>query len=284
MGAQQFFTENSILLMQFRQFSSEILRLKRMVEEHASESSRRDARGIPLAGIRFQDERQIAPCAIATDKEEKDSLSEAQDVRQSLLALLEQQALRTIELGGTFGYGLYCEAQYVMAALADEVFLNAKWAGRAHWLLIEEALFQSHASGEMFFKKLDRLLANAGSGSPDLAMIYFQALALDFRGKYRHHDPHNEIERYRRQLYARIFRAAPEDTPRNLLFAQSYETADDDDAHRLPNPHLWWLVLSGICVIWILATSIMWHVLTQGIRQQIYNVETYAHASDKTTW
>jgi type IV/VI secretion system ImpK/VasF family protein len=212
---------------------------------------------------------------------ETHEIPEVGEVKQSLLSILEQQSLRTTELGGAFGYGLYREAQYVMAAFADEVFLNAKWPGRTKWQLIEEALFHTHASGEIFFQKLDSLLAGGTSGSPDLAMIYFHALALDFCGRYRNHDPHKRLERYRRQLYMRIFQAAPEDALRQTVFPQPYEsTFDEDEERRLPNPHMWWLVIAWIVVAWVPGTAILWFQLVHGIRNLLQTVETYAHSSE----
>src|SRR4051812_30774573 len=50
-----------------------------------------------------------------------------------LAELLERQARFTNNSAGDIGFGLYRECQYVMAALADEVFLNAAWSGRELW-------------------------------------------------------------------------------------------------------------------------------------------------------
>ena len=281
MAAQKFVTGNSILLMQFRQFCGETLRLRRIVEGRSSTAV--EGETAPDQGTWASTAQGLEAqggSAMSDGADDHAAAPEVREVRQSLLAILEQQSLRTTELGGSFGYGLYREAQYVMAALADEIFLNAKWSGRAKWQLLEESLFQSHASGEIFFQKLDRLLAGGASSSPDLAMIYFQALALDFRGRYRNYDPQKQLERYRRQLYMRIFHAAPEDAPRQPVFLQAYETTMDEE-RRLPSPHLWWLVLGGVLTVWVLATTIAWHSLTQGIRQQVQNVQSYAQTSEK---
>ena len=140
--------------MQFRQFCSELMRLKAIVEE-------------------------LYPVDAALPPTQSDTRSNSRidEVRQSLITLLEQQSQRIGDIGGTIGFGLFREAEYVMAALADETLLNARWSGREQWSLLEQELFHTHASGDLFFHKLDRLLTG-GSASNDLAMIYFQALAL----------------------------------------------------------------------------------------------------------
>src|SRR5258708_39776326 len=101
--------------------------------------------------------------------------SRIDEIRQSLITLLEQQSQRIGDIGGTIGFGLFREAEYVMAALADEPLLNARWSGHEQWSLLEQELFHTHASGDLFFHKLARLLPG-GSASTHLAIIYFHAL------------------------------------------------------------------------------------------------------------
>lgn len=273
--------ENSVLLMQFRQFASELIRLKQLVEEKYPPN------GTPNATIGNTAPVSTPPVA-ATVTEEAASISspanrlsgdeaESEKIRQSLLGLLGQQSVRVQELGGTFGYGLYREAEYVMAALADEVMLNAQWRGKAQWQLLEEELFHSHASGDLFFRKLDRLLTGETNSSPELAMIYFQALALDFRGRYRGDDPNKSIERYRRRLYNYIYQQVPEDLPKHPFFSQNYQIEIDDEAgRRLPSPHMWWLVLSGIVAVWLVASTLIWQQVSGTLEKHIHSAEKYS--------
>lgn len=249
----KYVTENSVLLMQFRQFLSELVRQKEMVE-----------RAFPRTGA---EGLETGETALAED----DTLR-VQDVRQGLINLLEQQSARTGDLGGSIGYGLYREAEYVMAGLADEMFLNANWSGRESWRLLEQELFQTHASGDLFFQKLDRLLAT-NSSQNDLAMIYFQALALDFQGRYRNADPKNQLERYRRQLYQRIYGRQAGSSPGESIFQQSYEyTAIDDEPRRIRSAHLWWLVLGGVVAIWLVASSLLWISLVTPISARVQRI------------
>jgi type IV/VI secretion system ImpK/VasF family protein len=246
-------TENSVLLMQFRQFCSEVVRLKKIVEETPA-----------------------IPEGLAVSAAEP-SWSRVEQVRQSLLTLMAQQSQRIGDIGGTLGFGLYREAEYVMASLADETFLNANWPERGQWQLLEQELFQTHASGDMFFRKLDQLLASS-TLSTDIAMVYFQALALDFRGRYRGADPRNELDRYRRQLFLRIYGESFEDLKPEPIFRQTYEaTAIDDEARRIPSPHLWWFVLGGVLAVWIVASSLLWLNLETPITTRVQRVTELAN-------
>src|ERR1700675_3982903 len=115
--------------MQFRQFASELIRLKQAVEQKypankvadASPDSMGQTNAPQAPGISVR--RTVSP-ATATDQPLPDK-TESENIRQSLLGILGQQSLRVQELGGTMGYGLYREAEYVMASLADEIMLNA---------------------------------------------------------------------------------------------------------------------------------------------------------------
>lgn len=268
--------------MQFRQFASELIRLKQTVElkypsgsatSHSSVNTfqRED---IPQPSSTAIEE--TLPAAVKANQPTTDEM-ESERIRQSLLGILGQQSLRVQEVGGTLGYGLYREAEYVMASLADEIMLNARWSGRDRWQLLEEELFHTHASGDLFFRKLDQLLTGGTSVGADLAMIYFQALALDFRGRYRGNDPNRSIERYRRQLYNYIYQQAPEDLPKYPLFLQNYQ--NDVDAERgmhLPSPHMWWFVLFGIVAIWLVASTLLWQQISNTLEKHIQSAERYS--------
>jgi type VI secretion system protein ImpK len=237
--------------MQFRQFCSELMRLKAMVEGDPAEA--------PLSANLFE--------------------TRIEDVRQSLLTLLEQQSQRISDIGGTIGFGLFREAEYVMAALADETMLNANWSAREQWPLLEQKLFNTHASGDLFFRKLDRLLTGR-SPSNDLAMIYFQALALDFKGRYRDADPRHQIDRYRRQLFLKIYGHPVSEVEHEPIFLQSYEsTAIDDEARRSPSPHLWWFVLAGVLAVWIVASTLLWSDLDTAISTRVERIRTAGGSS-----
>lgn len=242
-------TENSLLLLHFRRFYSEVLHLKLRLE--SADASPTDP-SVPASNALV-----------------------VHDVWNDLLRLMEAQGIESGRAGGAFTFEIYREAQYVMAALADEIFLNSNWPGRGTWPLLENKLFNSHASGEILFQRIDRLLQDRSRGHGDLAMIYFQALALGFRGKYRDQDERGELEQYRHRLFVHIYHRSPDDLANDRsLFPQSYlPTLAEGDGRRLPNPKTWLFVLAGVGVVWLGASWMLWHHLTTDIYSLIHNIQ-----------
>lgn len=306
--------ENSLLLAQFRQYAAELLRLRDQLERAGTAvPARADmaaaAPPSPEAAAMAAAENAIlaaqaeAAAAIArvTGTPAETPLpppltsranawpssadlmaAEREEARSRLLALLQQQSQQAIAYGGSFGINNLRQAQYVMAALGDEVILNADWKGKQGWRLLEEELFGSHASGELFFVRLNELLAQGHEGSPELAMVFFQALALDFRGKYRNNDPAGQVERFRRQLFMRIFQVPPEGIPTGRLVPDLYDIPEtDEEFSRLPNPHLWWISIAVVIFVWLAVTLIIWMPLTAGLEQQLHRIESYAHGATR---
>lgn len=257
--------ENSVLLMQFRQFTGELLKRKHELEAQFPPGSLDGM--FPL--------QSDAPLA----EPMRNLISQVAQMRSTLLGLLEQQAQRMQSLGGSQTYGLFREAEYIMAVLADELMLNAVWAGTPVWRLLEQELFQTHASGEIFFQRLDRLLASPVLSSRELAMVFFQALSLDFRGKYRGNDPHNSLERYRRQLYQRLYQHTPEEDSKHRLFPLSYHHETEEEARRISTAHLWWLVLGGVVVVWLLISTILWMRISSPIEDETQIIHKIAPVS-----
>ena len=242
--------QNSLLLAQFREFYQELARLKSLAVNPVSSLSQ------------------------LIQGEARDPVVQTEDIWQKLLSLLEAQAERASRSGGAFGFEVYREAQYVMAALADEFFLNENWRGKQTWPLLENRLFRSSAAGEVFFKKLDLLLLQRDPVYVDLAAVYFFALSLGFQGKYRGNDPQNQIDQYKRQLFAMIFRMNPELLQGNRhLFRQNYaHTLAEGKAGKLPHPRTWWLVLAAIIVLWVAVSHALYVHVTEPVQQRLCDI------------
>ncbi len=228
--------QQSFLLNRFREFYREVVRLERAIELNRSappELVRPDA---------------VAPTSLGTG------------VWQELLTLLERQALDASQSGGAFAAELYREAQYVMAALADEIFLHLNWEGRANWPLLESRLFQTHYAGEAFFSRLDRMLQRRDPFYLDLAHVYFLALSLGFQGKYRGEPDQEPLERYRQQLFALLYRRPPQLFSSDLpLFPQSYENRlDRGRGRRLPDQRVWLALVACVLLFWFAASHLAW--------------------------
>lgn len=269
--------QSSYLLAQFREFYREMDRLRRRVVIARKEVPVPVGAGIEEAGESFA----LAATAVGTGSHVNGGTaaaasaseplpppprvtngysSHSSGVWQQLLTLLERQAFEAGQSGGAFAYEIYREAQYVMAALADEVFLNLNWEGRESWPLLEGRLFQTHYAGEAIFQRLDRLLQRHDPFYLDLAAVYFMALSLDFKGKYRDNDSQGRLQVYRHQLFAMIYRREPELYSSTApLFPQSLlHTLDEGSGRRLPDRKIWLLLVAGVIAAWLAMSGFAW--------------------------
>jgi len=205
-------------------------------------------------------------------------------VHRSLRGLLERQAARARQWGGAYGQTLYAEAQYVMAALADEtLLLRVDWNGRDAWQnrLLETALFGSSLAGERVFERLDALLADPGRAHPSLATLYLIALALGFRGRYWRPEDEGQLRVYRAALARIITRAVPdagEVGPR--LFDQPYRhTVERGRAVRLPGLRPWLAATAAVMLLFLTCGYGLWHSATGDLERAIAEVERAAQPS-----
>jgi type VI secretion system protein ImpK len=244
---------NSLLLVQFREFYAEVIRLKSRLQRTGGAS-----------GPTLQPE------------EGPEAVGSAAYVSRRLLSLLEQQSLEMGRSGGAFGSEVYREAQYVMAALADEAFLHLDWEGKKHWPLLEFELFQSHTAGEAFFDKLDRLLWRRDPVYQDLAAVYLLALSLGFQGKFRGEDDGGQIDSYRHRLFSMIYGREPELLEESThLFPQAYlHTLHTGRGRRLPDPRGWWLLLAAVVILWVVVSHGLWVHLTSDLHTAVGQIDS----------
>ena len=187
----------------------------------------------------------------------------AATIWQSLLELLERQAIAVRRSGGEFAAEVFKEAQYAMAALADEVFIHLDWRGRADWQanLLEQRLFGTHRAGDVIFERIERILRARDPLDADLAKIYLMVLALGFLGRYRRSaDGQARVDTYRRQLYAFITNEDP-DAPRDAkpLFPEAYSsTLEVGEGRRLAPASRWFLGLALILLLWVVVSHQLW--------------------------
>ena len=184
-------------------------------------------------------------------------------VWRKIVALLERQSLDAGREGGDFGLEVYRRAQYAMAALADEIFINLDWVGRDAWRehLLEARLFGSHRAGEELFERIDALLREHDALYGELARVYLMVLALGFQGKYRgRSDAHEEIESYRRRLFRFVYARDPQVVHGDeRIVPQAYAaTLDEASISKLPylKPWIWTLVL--VFVVWVAGSHLLW--------------------------
>ncbi|MDP9122070.1 MAG: DotU family type IV/VI secretion system protein [Acidobacteriota bacterium] len=225
----------SYLLTNFRDFYREVVRLKRVVGHDPNLFHAAAPAGAEIS---------------------------AGAVWQELLDLLERQAVAVRRGGGEYAAESYRDAQYVMAALADETFIHLDWPGREAWRgnLLESRLFQSHRAGEEVFLRIDRLLRTREPIETELAKVYLLALGLGFQGRYRGPIGVAHIAAYKRQLYAFVANVDP-DAPRGLrpLLPEAYgSTLEVGEGRRLPHLRPWVTAAVAVLALWLVVSHGLW--------------------------
>ena len=205
----------SYLVDQFRAFYAELMAIKKSV-------------AAPRPSLATEEPAVPDPAVLAM----------AQSVSRQLLGVLELQAIEAQRAGGSHSFDINREAQYVMAALADEAMLRTEWPGRDVWTscLIESALFQTRVAGDLFFDRLDDLLRTRDPARLELTLIYLFALSLGFEGRYRGTDCATRMQNYRAALYRlRFGRDADPTSPSLQVAPQTYSfTVGDAVPQQMP--------------------------------------------------
>jgi type VI secretion system protein ImpK len=299
-------SNESFLLGQFRDFYTEVIRLKQLIKNQGgmtpeslalSQTAGAENEKItdlgatgPLPRIdsamleTLSGSEKITSLAVRGSVDAPAEVSAEQTrltlaVWQSLIALFRRNAVQILRAAGK-PTDNYFEAQYVMAAFADDVFIHLDWEGKRAWTsnLLETTLFQSHVAGEMFFDKLDRLLRDRDPADRSLAAVYLNALSLGFRGKYYGINDHGKLRRYRHELFAFIFRQ-PADLMNDakVAFPDSYvNNLKKEKSKKLTNPRVWLALLGVVLFAYLAVAHGLWMKLTARIEranQQIVELE-----------
>ncbi len=304
-------TNESFLLAQFNDFYTEVIRLKRLIKESGGmkatvpevpvgESGNGNGNGNghgpdgsttlqvplinPIALQTLSGSENITALAVrgSVDAAEEPTTEQSKLavlVWQNLLALFRRNAVQILRAAGK-PTDNYFEAQYVMAAFADDVFIHLDWEGKRAWTsnLIETALFQSHVAGELFFEKLDRLLRERDPATKSLAAVYLSALSLGFRGKYHGLNDHGKLRRYRMDLFDFVFRHPPDLLDKTkVAFPQSYvQNLRKEKRRKLTNPRVWLVVLGVVFLTYLVGSHVVWLRLTsriEGVNTEIVDIK-----------
>lgn len=223
-----------------------------------------------IASIRLALAEGRLPAYLATGDETPPTLGAdlAARVSARLADLLRQQARAVRRDGTAMEVKAHTMAQYVMAALADEIFiLELDWAGSEAWLdvLIEYKLFQSNKAGRQFFEFASQILRPQARSTlhTDLVSVFLLALQLGFKGMYRGHQGEATLRSYRQQLY-RLLNVGDRDHRRHPAFFQAYQHRLSGDKDERLAPLTPWYALGRIALASYLALStVVWLVLLQ---------------------
>lgn len=249
----------SLLLDQFGEFYRRIIGLKRQLDPFVVPEPGDAAAGAPPE-----------PAAIAAE----------------LRAHLESRALAVARRGGQLAARSQAEAQYVMAGLADEIFLHlVEWPGREAWRhhLLEAQLFGTHVAGDRIFQNIDALLEGNDPAQAELAVLYLLALSLGFRGRYRDRDDGGSLDDYRARLFALVFRR-----PCGLarlpgpLSAEPYAyTLEQGRGGRLRSLRRWLLYWAGLAAALVVASFIVWEAATGDLDRALDQFFESVRAADR---
>ena len=299
-------TNESLLLSQFRDFYTEVIRLKKLIKntgwvspDEVSPTPPANGNGnghvdgkvtakLPVLDVKglqeLSESEKITSLAVRGGMDTITQSSAEQSklsmlVWQNMITLFRRNAVQVMRATGK-PTDNYFEAQYVMAAFADDIFIHLDWEGKRAWTsnLLETTLFQSHVAGELFFDKLDRLLRERDPADRSLAAIYLSALSLGFRGKFHGLNDHGKLRRYRNELFSFVFRQPADLTSdTKIAFPDSYvSNLRPEKRKKLTNPRVWLYVLGFVVITYLAASHGVWLSLTsrlERVNNQIVEVE-----------
>jgi type VI secretion system protein ImpK len=199
----------------------------------------------------------------------------AETIKEKLLDLFEAQAAGVGRKLADYEIRVFQEAQYLMVAMADEVFLRLEWPGRAQWSQkpMESQIFRSHDAGERFFRRLDEVLGGRATASTEILTVYLTALALGFSGRYGGASP--RPEEYRLRLSAHLSRVEPDLVlPDPDLIPEAHEhTLGDAKRSLLPSFSTGIIPLIAVFVGWIIVAQVVWAYRTSDVNKQLDRIE-----------
>jgi type VI secretion system protein ImpK len=189
-------------------------------------------------------------------------------VSSRLAGILRAQVRDVAGRGTTTEIEAYTTAQYVMAALADEIFIldpELPWAGRDAWLevLLEQKLFHTRDAGQRFFLSADQILRAPERTAlhTELASVFLLALQLGFKGRYRGEHGAETLRDYRRQLYNFTRQQSVAD-PSQPAFLQAYQHLLQEEQEERYAPLSRWFALGRVALLgYLVVSSLVWLAL-----------------------
>lgn len=166
------------------------------------------------------------------------------------------------------------QAMYVMAALADELFiLEIDWSGRDAWMevLLERKLFQSRNAGVHFFDMAEALLGSRTIDAlhVDVAAVMVLALRLGFKGKYRGEHSHAELRELRARLFRLVERVHGQDET-GIAFPQTLTQLQSGGKRlRLAPLTPWFIGGAVLLVVYLIVSSAVWLTMIEPFRQAV---------------
>lgn len=217
---------------------------------------------------------------LSPEQENKKSSFDANiaQVANKIAYFLKEQKNVTLQEFGQYAEQYYLEAQYIMAAYADEFFLNLDWQGKTVWdqSLVEMILFNSHVAGDLFFERLDFYLDNVASkATVSLGIIYYYILSLGFQGKYRgQKNASSAIKDYKDRLFLFITGHRPNLNKESYtLYPQAeQQTMTTSSEQTIRNPKWWWGAFLVLVCSFIIVSHLTWIDATTGAKNSMEHI------------
>lgn len=250
------------------------LLLDAFAEFHALLISLRDEVQVSLwssAETRTVRSQDVADGALAADEEAGARI--ANRVRNRLRYLLQEQDRRLSLAWGEDLSRQLARARYVMAALADAVFLSFQWSGREFWRLnlMETQLFGTDDARDRIFDDIERLLREGRETDRELAQIYLAGLSLGLNAD--RNAPAGAVistdTDVRRRLWGFVSGGQPSlDNPSRELSRQAHAfTATGVLPQFASSARDWLVALVLLLLIYLLLSQVAWFDLTEPIRE-----------------
>ena len=204
---------------------------------------------------------------------------EPEALKQRLLGILARQRVEAKERLADHEIAELEEAQYVMVAMADEVFLGFDWPGREAWArrpLEAESAYGTQLAGERIFDRLKAILTDRPSVSSDLLGVYLAALCLGFRGRYRVDPTSPDPERFRHELMRELGRVDPHRVARAVELCPDAlkDVRDKEPRTSLPSLRDGGLPLIIAVASMLVVGQLLWSYQTAEVRDRLDQVET----------
>ncbi|MDR0555935.1 MAG: DotU family type IV/VI secretion system protein [Holosporaceae bacterium] len=173
------------------------------------------------------------------------------------------------------------EVVYLMAAIADEVFLNMEWPGKQYWEenMLEQRYFGSQIAGEKVFDRIDILLGENDPTSVGKAKIYLKILLLGFKGKYRRlEDEQTGIALYKNNLLVFI------EKNDKSIFMIGHRIFQKEYTYTIPTIHRKLLpdasIVSYMCAFFVfmflVISSVVWIFETRDLKRLLCDISEIA--------
>ncbi|PLX29930.1 MAG: hypothetical protein C0582_02805 [Alphaproteobacteria bacterium] len=266
---------NSFIISCFRQFYQHLLVEKSNILKHSYVEEDKNTG----AETSSEDEKPDTDTETDTSTGTPGNNALVDQVTLSLERLFDQQMKEAHEQGGQILGSYYKKAQYVMVALADEVFLNLDWLERETWddNLLEIKFFNTRNAGTEVFNRISKLLQEKGDRfDRELGQILFWTLGVGFLGKFRDQTDRKELQSFKEGLfrYVLLEKPLPIEQASKKICPEAYRETVFKAIRYLPSPRFYLLATLTALGVYILASTVVWNRETHILNDKLSEISS----------